>query len=157
MKLRAAALCVGAFMAVATGLAGAGDAKAQAQPTLQSAHLFLNQMLPDGATTFDGQTTSGDYSAEVRITTVISSGCETTLYGIAEDNQRRFSRSINWAKVSNVYYWRGVRIMGAIKTTNGSVIDEMVVTPAGPTTGERIATAMNFLREKCDTAANTGF
>ena len=146
-----------AFATALAVLGGGKEAAAQAQQTIESAHRFIMQMLPDGASSVDGFNNAGEYTEQVTITSVISSGCQTEIYATVPGNPQRIHRTIDWSKVSSVYYYQGIQISGPIRTRNGSIMQSMSISTAGINTGERVATAMNFLREKCDTARSTGF
>lgn len=145
-----------AFLTALTFLGGGREAAAQAQQTVESAHQFIRQMLPDGASSVEGFDSAGNYTEQVTITSVISSGCQTEIYARVT-GKGSIHKTIDWSKVSSVYYYRGIQIQGPIRTRNGSIMPNMSISTAGENTGDRLATAMNFLREKCDTARSTGF
>ncbi len=141
-----------AGVAVAIAVMGSSaQAQAAGEKTPESAHAFITQLLTTGNSTFQSLTKTGDNSGiDVVISDVASSGCNTTLYGTAPDNGKRIHRSIAWGVISQVFAFRGsIEIAGAVGTTDGEMTDGLVInTDYGP--AERVAAAMDFLRQRCD-------
>lgn len=150
-----------AFVAALTGLPGAMDAAAQAEQTIQSAHQFLIQMLPDGVSTVDVRVdlqVGNLYAGDATITNIASSRCQTVIYATEKKgNKGQIQRTIDWSKISEVYTDPRVIILGPIRTLDGSTLAATTIDTASISTSQRISKAMNFLRVKCDSTGNTGF
>jgi len=152
-----------AAVALAISLAMAQTAAAQSgQQTVASAHEFLRMVLVRGTTQFnvvDNRNPSWTRSWAT-IQRIDSSGCSTTLYGAGpgpDGVHRSYTRRIDWSRVSSIGSNQSFWIAGAVHATDGAILDGVEISTESNAIGQRIAAAMEFLRQACDPTGRTGF
>lgn len=142
------------------------SAYAEVQPTVEGAQKFLIEVLGSGATRVVGSSIPKmlpeSVIRNVKINSVAGKECTTTIVVSYEQKADResigflqHSRNLilPWNQISriSVVYKDWIVINGSIHWTGDKTYSEMHFAADSPEMAERLAKAMNFLREQCDT------